>query len=84
MRDILKVFCNLIVILSLCIIIWGEIRNKKVSKELKKQNGTKVVRKDTPKETLDELKVANRLILIGVIIAIVFGLIAMFIKYGTI
>ena len=80
MRDILKVFSNLIVILSFCIIIWGEIRSKKVSKELKKQDGTKVVRNETPKETLDELKVANRLILIGFITATVFGMIAIVIK----
>jgi hypothetical protein len=62
-------------------VIWGEIRNKKVSKELKKQGGTAIVRKETPKETLDELKIANRLILIGVITSTVFGIIKLFINY---
>jgi hypothetical protein len=77
--DILRVFSELIVILSLCITIWGDIRNRKVTKELKKQNGTEIIRKETPQQTLDELKVANRLSLIGVITATVFGIIAIII-----
>ena len=59
-----------------CIAIWGYIRHIKVSKKLNKQNGTDIVSKETvSKETLDELKVAIRLILIGSITPIVLGII---------
>ncbi|CAH2213475.1 hypothetical protein [Tepidibacter aestuarii] len=80
MRDILRVFFNLIELLSYCILIWGYIRHIKVSKELKKQDDTEIV----SKETLDELKVANRLILIGFITATVFRIIGILILYGII
>ena len=58
------------------IVIWGDIRNIKVSIQLKKQDGTEIVRKDTPKEILDELKTANRLIFGGclaIIVVMVMG-----------
>jgi hypothetical protein len=78
LRDILRKFPVLIELLSLltyCVIIWGYIRHIKLSKELKKQDGTEIVRK----ETLDELKVANRLILIGFITVIVIRIIGVLI-----
>jgi len=59
-----------------CIAIWGYIRHIKVSKKLKKQNDTEIENKETvSKETLDELKVAIRLILIGSITPIALGII---------
>lgn len=59
-----------------CIAIWGYTRHIKVSKKLKKQNETEIESKETvSKETLDELKVAIRLILIGSITPIVLGII---------
>jgi hypothetical protein len=63
--DIFGIFSGLVVMVSSGIVIWGEIRNIKVSKQLKKQDGTKIIRKETSKETLDELKAANRLIFGG-------------------
>jgi len=62
--------------MSYCIAIWGYIRYIKVSKKLKKQNETEIESKETvSKETLDELKVAIRLILVGSITPIVLGII---------
>lgn len=59
-----------------CIAIWGYIRHIKVSKKLKKQKETEIKSKETvSKETLDELKVAIRLILIGSLTPIVLGII---------
>ncbi len=59
-----------------CIAIWGYIRHIKVSKKLKKQNDTDIDSKETvSKETLDELKAAIRLILIGSLTPIVLGII---------
>jgi len=57
-----------------CIAIWGYIRHIKVSKKLKKQNETES-KETVSKETLDELKVAIRLILIGSLTPIVLGII---------
>jgi hypothetical protein len=76
--DILRKFPVLIELLSAltyCVIIWGYIRHIKLSKKLKKQDGTEIVRK----EILDELKVANRVILIGFITVIVIRIIGVLI-----
>ncbi len=76
MRDILILFFYPLTIMFYCIAIWGYIRHIKVSKKLKKQNETEIESKETvSKETLDELKVAIRLILIGSITPIVLGII---------
>jgi hypothetical protein len=76
LRVILIVFFYSLSMMFYCIAIWGYIRHIKVSKKLKKQNGTDIVSKETvSKETLDELKVAIRLILIGSITPIVLGII---------
>lgn len=78
MRDILREFPVLIELLSAliyCVIIWGFIRHIKLSKKLKKQDDTEIVRK----ETLDELKAANIVILIGFITVIVFRIIGVLI-----
>ena len=78
MRDILRGFPVLIELLSLipyCILLCGCIRHIKLSKKLKKQDGTEIV----SKKTLDELKVAKRLILIGFITVIVFRIIGVLI-----
>ncbi|HAR87336.1 MAG TPA: hypothetical protein DCR69_16610 [Clostridium sp.] len=76
MRDILILFFYALTIMFYCIAIWGYIRHIKVSKKLKKQNETEIESKETvSKETLDELKVAIRLILIGSLTPIVLGII---------
>ncbi len=78
MRDILREFPVLLELLSLliyCIILWGYIRHIKISKKLKKHDDTEIV----SKEILDELKVANRLIIIGFITVIVFKIIGILI-----
>jgi len=85
LRDIVRVFFLLIGLLSYCIVIWGYIRHIKVSKKLKKQNGTDIVSKETvSNKTLDELKVAIRLIFIGGITAIISRIISILIDYGII
>lgn len=74
MRDILRgfpVILELFSLLTYCMILWGCIRSIKVSKKLKKQDGTEIVRK----ETSNELKAANRLILFGFITVIVIRMI---------
>ena len=78
MRDMLREFPIIIELLSMftyCIVMWGWIWHIKVSKKLKKQEATGVA----IKETLDEFKVANRLILIGSFIVIVIRLIGVLI-----
>jgi nicotinic acid phosphoribosyltransferase len=79
LKDMLRKFPVLIELLSMltyCVIIWGYIRHIKLSKELKKQHGTEIVRK----ETLDKLKSANRLIIIGFITVIVIRIIGVLIN----
>ncbi|MCT4510012.1 MAG: hypothetical protein N4A48_14875 [Tepidibacter sp.] len=77
MRDILgfPVLIELFSLITYCIILWGCIRHIKVSKKLKEQDGTEIV----SKKTLDELKAAKRLILIGFITVIVFRIIGVLI-----
>jgi len=76
LRDILILSLYPLSIMFYCIAIWGYIRHIKVSKKLKKQNDTDIDSKETvSKETLDELKVAIRLILIGSLTPIVLGII---------
>ncbi|MTI67282.1 MAG: hypothetical protein FH753_11890 [Firmicutes bacterium] len=82
MRDILRVFFCSISLMSCCIASWGWIRHIKVSKKLKKQYGTDIVSKETvSKKTLNELKVAIRLIFVGSITALVFRTIWILIRY---
>lgn len=78
MRSILREFPVLLKLLSLityCIILWGYIRHITISKKLKKYDETEIV----SKETLDKLKAANILIIIGWITAIVLGIIGVLI-----
>ncbi|GAA0765253.1 hypothetical protein GCM10008908_01530 [Clostridium subterminale] len=76
MRDILILSLYPLSIMFYCIAILGYIRHIKVSKKLKKQKDTEIENKETvSKETLDELKVAIRLILIGSITPIALGII---------
>jgi len=78
LRDILREFPVILELLSLipyCIILWGYIKHIKISKKLKRHDDTKIV----SKETLEELKVANRLIIIGFITVIVLRIIGVLI-----
>lgn len=82
MRDILRGFPVIIELFSLvtCLImLWGHFKNRKVTKKLKMQYGTDIISRETSKETLDELKVANRLIFIGFITLLVIRVIGVLI-----
>ena len=78
MRDILRecpVLLELLSLLTYCVILFGSIMYVKISKKLKKQDDTEMV----SKETLDKLKIARRLIIIGTVTVIVLRIIGVLI-----
>lgn len=82
MSDILKEYPVIIELLSLLawfIIFLGSVKNIKVTKKLKKQNGTDIISKETTKELLEELKVTKRFVFIGFITIMVIRIIGVII-----
>ena len=73
------VIIELLVLLFILVTGYGYYKHVKVTKKLKKQYGTDVINKETSKETVAELKAANRLIFIGVITILVIRLIGVII-----
>jgi hypothetical protein len=80
LRYILREFPVILPILRLltsCVILWGFIiKIIEMLKKLKKHDDTEIVNK----ETLDKLKAANILIVIGFIIQLVLGIIGVLIS----
>lgn len=73
------VIIELLVLLLILITGYGYYKHVKVTRKLKKQYGTDVISKETSSETVRELKVANRIIFIGVITILVIRLIGVII-----
>jgi len=73
------VIIELLVLLFILITGYGYYKHVKVTRKLKKQYGTDVISKETSSETVRELKVANRIIFIGVITILVIRLIGVII-----
>lgn len=73
------VIIELLVLLSILVTGFGYYKHVKVTKKLKKQYGTDVINKETSKETVAELKAANRIIFGGVITILTIRLIGVII-----
>lgn len=73
------VIIELLVLLSILVTGFGYYKHVKVTKKLKKQHGTDVINKETSKETVAELKAANRIIFGGALAILTIRLIGVII-----
>lgn len=82
MGDLLReypVIIELLVLLFILITGYGYYKHVKITRKLKKQYGTDVINKETSKESVAELKAANRIIFGGVLAILTIRLIGVII-----